>query len=220
MRLSECLAIAPGENIAVVGCGGKTSVVGCLARENAARGVLIAPTARIALSEAVPLPGVRYLGRPEGEKLAAAPVGEIEVASRAYYLCLMEADGSRGKPLKGWAEHEPVIPPFATMTIGVIPAWGLGLSVNAENVHRPERFTALTGLSAGGAVSAEALARMALGPGGMFQKAVGRRAILINQDDDPASEEAARRIASGLCGFSGLIATGSTRKEGSWTRIS
>ena len=32
---------------------------------------------------------------------------------------LIEADGSRGKPLKGWADHEPPIPSFVTQVVHV-----------------------------------------------------------------------------------------------------
>src|SRR5215216_6107045 len=58
---------------------------------------------------------------------------------------LIEADGSREKPLKGWAEHEPPIPSFVGLVVHVIGLSGLGKPLNDESVHRPEIFSTLSG---------------------------------------------------------------------------
>ncbi len=192
MSLIGLLSIAPGECVAVVGAGGKTSVIAQLRREAAPMRVLIAPTTRIMM----PQVGVRCLGRSDAAsgKLLAAPLPAIEEASRDHDLTLMEADGSKALPLKGWADHEPVVPEFTTLTLGVIGARALGLMATGENVHRLPRFLTLTGLDEGDAVDANAIAHMILSPGGMMARAVGRRALLVNQADAYDPEPIARAV--------------------------
>src|SRR5512142_2636997 len=59
---------------------------------------------------------------------------------------LIEADGSRQKPLKAWAEHEPAIPDFVNLVVQVVGLNGLGKSVNDENINRSEIFSRMSGL--------------------------------------------------------------------------
>lgn len=217
MSLSALLALAPGEKVAVVGCGGKTSLISLLAQENAAQGVLVAPTTRIGIAQRLFRPGITYLGQVQGEKFSAAPLEEIRAASAAYPLTLMEADGSQGLPLKGWADHEPVVPDFATFTIGVVSARAVGLAATPEHVHRLPLFLAQTGLGEGGLVGEAAVARMIRWC--LERHGKGRWAVAINQADTPALAPVAERIAQGLAGFPGLILMGNTREGASWKRI-
>ncbi len=212
MKLSALLGLVPGDKVAVVGCGGKTSVIRLLARENGHRPVLIAPTTRMAVAECAALPGVRYLGDVVGEKLVGKPDAEILAACVGCGLSLMEVDGSKRLPLKAWAAHEPVIPSFTTITLGVLPARSLGLPATEKNVHRLQPFLALTGLAEGDPVEECALCRLVMAPGGMFAKAVGRQVLLINQADDGSSMANARRIAQAIVGFQGRILIGSARQ--------
>ncbi len=216
MSLSGLLGLTPGERVAVVGCGGKTSLIHLLARENASQGVLIAPTTRIGLNQRIFQPGITYLGTPQGEKLVAAPLEEIRSASAAYGLTLMEADGSQGLPLKGWADHEPVVPDFATLTLGVVSARAVGLAATARHVHRLPLFLAQTGLAEGELVQEEAVARMIRQCQERHGK--GRLAVAINQADDPPLREVADRIAKALEGFGGEIFLGNTGDSQAWTR--
>lgn len=192
MKLFDLLELAPGERVAVVGCGGKTGVVELLFGEAAPLRALIAPTTRIL----PPPPGVFCLGVPDPPtgKLLAAPLEEIKRASADCDITLMEADGSRALPLKGWADWEPVVPAFTTLTLGVVGARALGLSATGEHVHRLDRFLALTDLDEGDVVDARAIARMILAPGGMLAKAVGRTALLINQADAQDALPIARAV--------------------------
>ena len=206
MTICGALGIGETECIAVIGCGGKSALIRQLAQERARGGVLVAPTTRIAISQVEKLEGIGYLGCASGEKYCAAPLGEIERASRGFALTLMEADGSRCLPLKGWADHEPVVPLFATMAVGVVSARAVGLAATAVNVHRLPLFLQIVGMSEADVVSAEAVARMILH--GMERCHAPRRAIWINQVEDEGSERAARDIAAHLAGFSGTIAMG------------
>ncbi len=214
--VSALLGLRSGERVAVIGAGGKSALIDRLAGENAERGVLIAPTTRIALAQVRERPGVRHLGVPQGEKLLAAPLAEIEAAAHGAALTLMEADGSKGLPLKGWDTHEPVVPSFATLTVGVVSARALGLAAEEANVHRLPLFLAQSGLSCCDPVDAAALARMISRC--MEACAAGRKAILINQAEDAVGIEAANAIARILrASFSGAVLIGSMKEGTAWS---
>jgi molybdenum cofactor cytidylyltransferase len=113
---------------------------------------------------------------------------------------LMEADGSREKPLKAWAEHEPPIPAFVEIVLQVVGLTGLGKPLSHENVHRPELFSKLSGLSLGEPLTPEALVRVLTHKeGGLKNVPVqARRAVLLNQADTPELQSAGQGLAQSL----------------------
>jgi probable selenium-dependent hydroxylase accessory protein YqeC len=71
-------------------------------------------------------------------------------------VCLLnEADGSRMRPFKAPAEHEPAIPVETTVVIPVVGADVFGKTLDAEHVHRPELVSALSGAPLGKPVTPE-----------------------------------------------------------------
>lgn len=196
MSLSSRLALGQGAAVAVVGAGGKTTVVQALAKENRQKKVLISPTTQIALPTGsggtvctttasclahTPHTGIQTMGIPRRGKLGALPPQMLAQLRLGYQLTLMEADGSKELPCKGWAPYEPVVPSFTTHTVGVLSIRALGLPATGQHVHRLPLFLQLTGLAEGQPITLQALARMACEPGGMFKNAKGHTALLINQ---------------------------------------
>ncbi|MDR0764565.1 MAG: putative selenium-dependent hydroxylase accessory protein YqeC [Synergistaceae bacterium] len=214
MSLSGLLGLGRGSRVAVSGCGGKTSVINILAGEAGAdMSVLVTPTAKIfPVTDAgadfaatreeclahVPRPGIHCLGLLNGKtgKLEALAPEDLAAIAPRYDIVLMEADGSGGLPCKGWTENEPVIPDFATHTLGVVSVNAVGLAASAENVFRPDEFLKLTGLNRGDAVTAEALAAMVASPGGMLRRRAGHVAIVINQAEDERGRKIALKTAA------------------------
>lgn len=74
-------------------------------------------------------------------------------------VVLVEADGSRRRPIKGTATHEPVIPASSTLVVAVGNVSALGSPVDEDHVHRPAVFSELTGVSPGQSITARAFAR-------------------------------------------------------------
>ena len=66
-----------------------------------------------------------------------------------YDLILVEADGSRRRPLKAYASHEPVLPSCSDMVMVVMGLKGLNAPITEETVHRVEAFLKLTGKKIG-----------------------------------------------------------------------
>lgn len=157
MNFFELLNISPGVT-AVIGSGGKTSLLRRLAAE-APGTVLLCTTTHIrpfaeyplltdaaaeTVLQALTSERILCVGTPcENGKLTAPRLPMETLAALADYM-LVEADGSRQMPLKAHAAHEPVIPACAERVICVAGASGFDRPIRAC-VHRPERFCALTG---------------------------------------------------------------------------
>jgi len=113
---------------------------------------------------------------------------------------LIEADGSRGKSLKGWADHEPPIPSFVTQVVHVAGLGGLGKPLNDENVHRPELFSRLSGLSIGEPITTDAFVKVLTHPQSGIKNipAHAHKVILLNQADTHELQSAAHGMVQDL----------------------
>jgi molybdenum cofactor cytidylyltransferase len=130
-----------------------------------------------------------------------------EILNELYEFCmqhsmalLIEADGSRQKRLKAWAEHEPPIPTFVRQVVHVVGLTGIGRPLRDDVVHRAELFTGLSGLRAGETITAEAVTRVLLDSRG-GQKNIppgAHKTVLLNQADTPALQSVAQRMARAL----------------------
>jgi molybdenum cofactor cytidylyltransferase len=113
---------------------------------------------------------------------------------------LIEADGSRGKPLKAWAEHEPLIPAFVDSVVHVVGLTGLGKPLNEQNVHRAEIFSRLSGLKFGETMAADSLVRVLThAESGLKNIPINaRKMVLLNQADGHQLQSAAQGLTKAL----------------------
>ena len=217
--------------IALTGSGGKSTLLFRLAGELAATGrqTLLTTTTKIwarqmqqapftitedseaRLARELPAALRRYgqvlaLSGPaaEADKMQGlAPDTICRLAALAdVQAAVIEADGSRQRPLKAPAEHEPVVPPCATHVISVVGLTALGKPLSADWVHRPERVAHQTGLRPGDLITPEAVAWLAVHPdGGLKGHPPGAQSLLyLNLAGSQAEPDllAAREIASAV----------------------
>jgi len=199
--------------VAFVGAGGKTSALFRLAgtRMDQGRRVLITTTTHLLdpRTEAN-RPALNLILRPDMEapyrsaSLPEAPPGLAVLLSReaeppgkmrglhpswipalraVWDLILVEADGSKGLPVKAPAAHEPVIPPGSDLVVGVVGLDCLGRPMDGRTVHRPEHFGLVTGCPMGAPITWDHLEALVRHPEGLFKQAEGSRAILFNKAD-------------------------------------
>jgi probable selenium-dependent hydroxylase accessory protein YqeC len=245
LKLHVALGISPGDVVAFVGAGGKSgailSVCGELTREGMK--VLVVPTTKMLSSEAgrigplVTAEDAEDLRAKAEHALSRATavvagsgmlsknrIGGVEVervgdlASLADVV-LIEADGSRRRPIKGTADHEPAIPDDATLIVAVGNVHALRTPVDEEHVHRPAIFSDLTGVGHGQSITPRAFA-LALSRGSLArvpQKA--RTAALITGVEPGRSMSDASVITRELwrLGVKNVVLTSLT--AGSPTRV-
>ena len=113
---------------------------------------------------------------------------------------LIEADGSRQKPLKAWADHEPPIPNFVELIVQVVGLTGMGKPLTDKHIHRAEIFSKLSGLGMGETVTSQALVQILSHPEGGLKNipTSARRVVLLNQADDTEKQSMARTMVTPL----------------------
>ena len=192
----------PDQLVAITGGGGKSSLMFALAECLTGR-VVMTTTTRIFAAQMRLAPAALFsrdhapedwpeltrclaehgrclvVGQVEGDKASGVTPelpGRLLARPDVDYV-LVEADGSRMRPVKAPAGHEPVIPPESTL---VVPAAGIdALSGPIEQVaHRPELVAAVTGLPVGERLTPASLARLMAHPAGGL-KAVPDQARVV-----------------------------------------
>jgi probable selenium-dependent hydroxylase accessory protein YqeC len=146
---------------------------------------------RLFLSSSLPppAPGLTILGsRVEagsGKLVGLEPRDLDGFTYTGYGLVLVEADGSRGLPVKAPASHEPAIPVSSDLVLGLIGLDCLGSPASAATVHRLEAFLALSGAHEGEPISPGHLARLVASPEGLFRNSpeAARRVLILNKAD-------------------------------------
>jgi molybdenum cofactor cytidylyltransferase len=228
LSLAEALGVKPGEVVALVGGGGKSTAMFRLAREVADAGgcAITTTTTHIFGAQASLAPARVLAGEATRERVAVAlaayrhvlVVGSTDPATNraggvslelfsalcAWFsdACILnEADGSRTRPFKAPAGHEPVIPPETTLVIPMVGADIFGKPLDDDHVHRPELVAALSGAALRAPITPEIVARVLAHPeGGCKGVPPGARVVvLLNKveslpDLSPARETAERLL--------------------------
>ena len=144
-------------------------------------------------------------GTPAGEDrvsgLNLATIDRVyELAERQRLPLLIEADGSRLRPIKAPAAHEPVIPQSVDTVLVTAGLSALGKPLSPEWVHRPELIARITGLSPGDSITQDAFEALMNSPAGGLKDIPesARRIALLNQADSPQLQTSANHIAKNL----------------------
>jgi probable selenium-dependent hydroxylase accessory protein YqeC len=209
MKISEALGLKEHEIISFVGGGGKTSLMFRLAEEIPLQyNVIITTTTKIFIPPPERFPLV-LLGREEqaqkelagylrsglrpvvgsrlleNNKVDGVSPEQVSLLQHSADYILVEADGSRGLPLKGHLKYEPVIPGATTVLVVVVGADILGKTLDSRYVHRPEIVSKLTGREIGSVIDAEMIAELIAHPEGLLREyPSGAKVVLfINKID-------------------------------------
>jgi len=229
-----------GGVVSLVGSGGKTTLMFHLAREFAAAGdsVLTTTTTKICRppqhqSACVVTAGAEEplftqlndlctehlhitaaAGHVAGhKKLIGFNPDVISTIHKAnlFRWIIVEADGSRRRPLKAPADHEPVIPDCTKWIIGVLGLSGVGKPLTEEWVYRHDLFAQITRLPSGDDITEAAVCEVLISGKGIFKDAPvdAVRLVFLNQADLPQTRVAGQKIVECLA----------RRKTGSIRRV-
>ncbi len=226
LRLSSNYAVTgrlrDSSATAFVGAGGKTTAMFQLAGELPPP-VIVTASTHLAVSQAAL--AARHVQATPADDLEAITLGSVTLITgrvgadgrteatsdellrqlhayaREHQLrLLIEADGSRQKPLKAPAPHEPAIPGFVDLVVVVAGLTGLSKPLSSDGIHRSDIFSNLSGLDVGATITTQALTRVLTHPeGGLKNTPAGaRRVVLLNQADTPELQAAAREMVPNL----------------------
>lgn len=207
--LTEALRLSAGDKrIALVGAGGKTTILFALAEEVRERGkkAIVTTSTHIrrpehffitdedieGLSAALDGQGIAVVGSGDpGRKLCAAPEKFMAKAAGLADVVFIEADGSRMLPVKAPAAHEPVLRGDEQLVIAVAGMSALGKPIEAV-CHRPEQVTAILGRKPSDCLEPGDIAVLLSDPRGGRKLVTARFAAVLNQVD---TEEQLREAA-------------------------
>ena len=198
---------------AFTGGGGKTSLIFYLAEKFSGQGirVIVTTTTHMAweperpFAEAGDVPEMCRLMKRHGYVIAAhheagqpkisGPEREILKGLPGFCdLLLVEADGSRRFPLKVPASHEPVIPDFTDIVVGVIGLDCIGKRI-CDTAHRPENVAVFLEKEQKETVTWEDVAKVVISRDGL-RKDVKERPFLayLNKADTLETPDVMRNI--------------------------
>lgn len=218
MKLAPLLKIEKGIT-AIIGSGGKTTLLHTLSGELPGRVLLctsthfqgyadlptvLNPTAADLRKALAAHPIVCAAGRSPTGKLVDCGLPYETLADLADFV-LVEADGSRRRPLKAHARHEPVIPPCTRQVICVVGLSGLHRPVS-EVVHRPELFCPLASCTPEDEATPERVARA------LVQEHLADT-YFLNQAESASALQDAKIIASHLKSHGFSVVAGSQREK-------
>jgi len=240
MKLAQGLKLSGGEAVAFVGAGGKTSAMFALADELPPP-VLLTTTTHLGVWQAqmadrhhvitspeafqdsidVDVKTVLITGPVEGNERLTGLGGPTLQAIHEYctiydFSLLIEADGARQRPLKAPADYEPVIPAWVDRVVVIAGLGGLGRSLDADTVHRPETFANLADIQLGDDIHVDILVKV-LGStlGGLKGIPEGAaRSLFLNQAEGEVRMAQGARIARELCDPYDRVLIGSLQHPG------
>lgn len=199
-RITELLPLGSCPIVSVIGAGGKTTIVKQLAEE-LGRAVITTTThmlkeAPLAASaaDAMLSEGIVWCGTDEGHKISMPPfLDELKDIP-----LIIEADGSKHKPFKVPAAHEPAVYERSTAVIGVLGLNSLGKSIS-EAAFRPNDTAAFLRTYTEHIISEEDFCAVIASPCGLQKNSRGKFFAVLSHADTPERMGAARRIAE-RCG--------------------
>lgn len=226
-ELLHSLGLQDSRVIALCGSGGKTSLMAALVQafaRDATERILATTTTKFGTDErvgpwracqigdanALHLLGERYatpvlayrdldIGR---QRLLGFSAETIDAVARDsnFTRIIVEADGSRRRPLKAPDADEPVFLATVDTVIAVAGLSGLGRPLDDTTVFRPQCWSALTGQEAGVPVTPDGLARVIAHPNGLMRGAPpkAKRFIFLNQADTPERRSMANAVVDSL----------------------
>ncbi|MEL7647575.1 MAG: selenium cofactor biosynthesis protein YqeC [Sedimentibacter sp.] len=216
--LTEIFEIEKGDVVSIVGTGGKTSLLFLLGKELGKHcKVLLTTSTKIYVPKAGDCDYVftcledyfdAELGITKGtvvvskgimqkeQKLLGIDDSDADRLAGDFHVVLIESDGSRNLPLKGWKDHEPPVLEKTTKTIGIFPIDMLDAQVTHENVYGYEKFMLMTGNK--DKADMETVGNICSHMEGIFKNSRGRLFFFINRADEDQKLKKAFELASYL----------------------
>ena len=221
--LAEALQIRQNELVSLVGGGGKTTTLFTLG-EQLAGTTILTTTTKMGAEQSGDLPvlinpsdaEVRDSLQKASRVLAWAAADERraigvdgDTCNRWFTIAdnvVVEADGSRKRPFKAPAAHEPVLPTATTLLVACIGASAFARPI-ADSCHRPDLVAALAGCSVDDLLTPQRAAAVLLSTNGSQKdRPTGARFVVALHRVSPENESLIAELAEVLTDHVDLVA--------------
>jgi len=226
LTINDAIPIEENSCLAIVGGGGKSSLMFSLAEEWSGKSIILTTTTHLGAEQAgyanhhlvindgdfclelikainnnkiILVTGPQTSDNTRWSGLTESQMDGLKTFAEFHKIpILVEADGSRGKPIKAPAAHEPAIPKQATEVVVVVGLSALDTTINYDNVHRVEEFSLVTQKKARDKISEEVIASLLINEHGGLKNIPpeSKRYLVLNQADNKALVKRGLRIAN------------------------
>lgn len=200
-NLREIFNIKKGDVVSIVGSGGKSTLMFKLAEElkNEYK-VLVSTSARIIMpskeqydflftdlssylkEKKLNKNGIYVISKSLNtiaNKMIGIDDEDLDFIINDFDIVLLEADGSRNMPIKGWKNHEPPILNKANKTIGVFPANFINEKKDKNFIYGFDEFNILTDNCE--YINFEAIGKICSNKNGIFKNSKGELYLFLNK---------------------------------------
>lgn len=219
MNLAQRLNLHSRELIALVGGGGKSTLLFWLGEELARQGkhVVLTTTTKMGRDQVTGgvsvCPSIESAGKPadrpvmlvtggDSHKITGPDPEQLDVlfSSGSVDYLIVEADGAHGRPLKAPAMHEPVVPDTSTMVVIAVGIDAVGMQLG-DAAHRVEQAVEFSGLGLDHILTPADCATILTHPGGALRTVPpGARVIVavtkVDAGSRPEAEELERLLVN------------------------
>lgn len=221
LLLNELFDINKGDIVSIVGSGGKTTLMFKLAKELKGEYKVLSGTSTKILKPSIDdydylytniesyindrrykSAGMTVISKAideETNKLIGIDDRDLDDLIEDFDVILLEADGSRKLPLKGWKEHEPTVLNKTTKTIGVIPADLINKKVSRDLIYGFDEYNILTCNSE--YIDFESIGRICSNKNGIFKNSKGSLYLFLNKADSDEEISASKLLSEYLKKF-------------------
>jgi molybdenum cofactor cytidylyltransferase len=228
LTIIDAIPLEENSCLAIVGGGGKSSLMFALAYEWSGKSIIVTTTTHLGTEQAnnadhhliiedddfcfellevirnhkvILVTGPQTSDRTRWSGLTESQMEGLATFADIHKIpILVEADGSRGRPIKAPACHEPAIPKQANTVVVVVGLSALDTVINSDNVHRVDEFSRVTQKNVGEKITAEAITSMLVhGNGGLKNvPPESKKYLLLNQADNYVLVKQGLRIANNV----------------------
>ncbi len=219
-NLIELFNIKNGDIVSIVGSGGKTSLLFELAKELKKNYKVLVSTSTRLLMPSIDeydylytdlesykknkpdnYTGITVISKTidDTKKLIGIDEEQLKTLIPDFDIILLEADGSKKLPLKGWKNHEPPVLNSSTITIGVLPVNLLNKKVSREFIYAFDEFNILTEFSE--YINFETIGKICSDKNGLFKNSKGQLYLYLNKADTNEQIFASRELSKYLQEF-------------------
>ena len=117
-----------------------------------------------------------------------------DISGKCDYM-IIEGDGSKMKPLKGWNKTEPVYTKNTTKSVGILPINIIGDKISDVNIHRMEEFLKISGGQKNETLTLNHLYNVIVHENGLFQYSLGEKILILNCAERDKDKENALNLA-------------------------
>ncbi|HHX67257.1 MAG: selenium cofactor biosynthesis protein YqeC [Miniphocaeibacter sp.] len=195
--LKDLLDLHKGDILSIVGSGGKTTTMFRLAEELKGNRVLLTTSTKILkeygdsfitiddiadikeeLGKNIYLTGKDFTEH----KFSGISNSDLNRVKNYFDYIIIEADGSKNLPLKGWRDFEPVILDSSNKTLGIIPIDIYGEELEKIEIFQKDLFFNIVGKNKK-IFDIECIYKIISSPVGLFKNSSKEKFVLFNKCD-------------------------------------